>query len=379
MTEFFILMHRHFQLKNAIALRVFWKWSLCSSFDFRVNISNISIRIRNENFPQHICLLLRYPNQKKKKSWNETHQLKIKREQAVIVHVSSRFMSRFLLWNSCRKFEFCIIFYFFLAHRMHILSLNNQGNKWQKSWSLLCDLSVDFCPFSSVSLSLTPKINAVHAGKATAMGFMLHLNDENWRARARNTNERENHKHEPCSKHQCSTDYYTFIKSFFESFRPYNHLRTTFFRSHRKYVVRELSCGPQLSRFSKSTRQSHLDCITHEICCKWRRGRSKKKKQSLLKRSGKELKNHTERARREKETHSTKRDTKSNEKRTNERKKKKTLRKITTTVIQRRNEKYSMPKEFRTVADGRSGFILSVALHAFFLHSVVMLFSFSRF
>lgn len=49
----------------------------------------------------------------------------------------------------------------------------------------------------------------------------------------------------------------------------------------------------------------------------------------------------------------------------NEEKKKR----ITATVIQRRKEKYSKPKEFRTVADGRSGFILSVVLVAFFSSS----------
>lgn len=70
----------------------------------------------------------------------------------------------------------------------------------------------------------------------------------------------------------------------------------------------------------------HLDCITHKICYNWRRGKKKHThKIEPLKRSRKELKNHTERAKKNR--------------RRREKKKHTRKRKITTTAVIQRRER----------------------------------------
>lgn len=103
----------------------------------------------------------------------------------------------------------------------------------------------------------------------------------------------------------------------------------------------------------------HLDCITHKKCCKWRRGRNRAF-ETIKK--GIEKSHWKSRRQQQKNYYiGKKKEIKKTTKTDVEGKKMHEERKhSTTTVIRMKKEKYSKPKEFRTVADGR--FIFTIAL-----------------
>lgn len=120
-----------------------------------------------------------------------------KKERTIIVHVSSPFMSRFLLLVLIMKFLPQILssalYSFFSVHPMHIFSLNNQAiNEKKKN--------------RSFSYDLKKKKKCINV--LLLLSQCLHLNDEKSKRRRRKAwtyiqqdrviERISNHKHKPC-------------------------------------------------------------------------------------------------------------------------------------------------------------------------------------
>lgn len=254
--------------------------------------------MQTEKKPFHFLRLTKYEKEAKE-------LLKSKRETTIIVHVSRLFMS-LVFFITCSYYEiltakFSVVHYIFAffgasnaylsVNKWRAIVLVSSEGKMYKCAAVGVALSVSAYEWRKFQATATKRMTVHTAGQRNDEGATINI------------------------KRVSVLHWLLYIHKMYASwmFRAgYNHLSELHSSSHREMKRRRrkhehIACSPCTTLSAGGTwpryraHWAHSDCITHKICCEWRRRRRrrwgrKKTHTEPLKRSRKELKNHTERA-----------------------------------------------------------------------------------